>query len=47
VEALGRYEAAGVDVLHLLPVSTSLGVVERLAAEVLPAFAGAAVQGLA
>jgi alkanesulfonate monooxygenase SsuD/methylene tetrahydromethanopterin reductase-like flavin-dependent oxidoreductase (luciferase family) len=43
IEAVGRYEAAGVDILHLLPVSTSLGVVERLAADVLPAFAGAAV----
>lgn len=42
IEAIGRYESAGLDVLHLLPVSTSVGVVERLAADVLPAFAGAA-----
>ena len=41
VEAVGRYEMAGLDMLHLLPVSTSIGVVERLAADVLPAFAGA------
>lgn len=43
IEAIGRYEAAGLDVLHLLPVSTSIGVVERLAADVLPAFSGATV----
>jgi alkanesulfonate monooxygenase SsuD/methylene tetrahydromethanopterin reductase-like flavin-dependent oxidoreductase (luciferase family) len=42
VEAIGRYESSGLDVLHLLPVSTSIGVVERLAADVLPAFEGAA-----
>lgn len=43
VDAVGRYEAAGLDILHLLPVSTSTDVVERLAAAVLPAFAGATV----
>jgi alkanesulfonate monooxygenase SsuD/methylene tetrahydromethanopterin reductase-like flavin-dependent oxidoreductase (luciferase family) len=43
VDAIGRYEAAGLDVLHVLPVSTSIRVVERLAADVLPAFAGAPV----
>ncbi|HEU0235841.1 MAG TPA: LLM class flavin-dependent oxidoreductase [Candidatus Limnocylindrales bacterium] len=41
VAAVRRYEAAGLDVLHLLPVSVSVDVVERLAAVVLPAFAGA------
>jgi alkanesulfonate monooxygenase SsuD/methylene tetrahydromethanopterin reductase-like flavin-dependent oxidoreductase (luciferase family) len=39
VEAVRRYEAAGVDVLHLHPVSTSPRTVERLAVDVLPAFA--------
>jgi len=43
VDALSGYAEAGVDVLHLHPVSTSIGVVERLAADVLPAFAGAVV----
>jgi alkanesulfonate monooxygenase SsuD/methylene tetrahydromethanopterin reductase-like flavin-dependent oxidoreductase (luciferase family) len=37
--ALRAYEEAGVDVLHLIPVSRSIATVERLAADVLPAFA--------
>ena len=42
VDAIGRYESAGLDVLHLLPVSTSIGVVEQLAADVLRQFERAA-----
>lgn len=38
VEAVRGYEAAGVDVLHLIPVSRSISAIERLARDVLPAF---------
>jgi alkanesulfonate monooxygenase SsuD/methylene tetrahydromethanopterin reductase-like flavin-dependent oxidoreductase (luciferase family) len=41
VDTVRRYEVAGLDVLHLLPVSVSVDVVERVAAVVLPAFHGA------
>ncbi len=37
-ETAHAYEAAGVDVLHLVPVMTSVKAVERLADEVLPEF---------
>lgn len=39
LEAVKRYEAAGVDQLHLIPVMRSVAAVERLARDVLPAFA--------
>ena len=42
IEAVRAYEDAGLDLLHLLPVSTSIRTVERLAADVLPSFGGAA-----
>lgn len=38
VEVLRRYEAAGVDVLHLVPVSRSISMLETVAAKLLPAF---------
>jgi alkanesulfonate monooxygenase SsuD/methylene tetrahydromethanopterin reductase-like flavin-dependent oxidoreductase (luciferase family) len=38
VEAVRKYETAGVDLLHLIPVMRSVGAVERLARDVLPAF---------
>ena len=40
IDALRGYAAAGVDVLHLLPVSMSIRTVERLASDVLPEFHG-------
>ena len=39
LEAVKRYEAAGVDHLHLIPVMRSVKGIERLARDVLPAFA--------
>lgn len=39
VQVLQRYEDAGLDVLHVVPASRSISVVERLARDVLPAFA--------
>jgi alkanesulfonate monooxygenase SsuD/methylene tetrahydromethanopterin reductase-like flavin-dependent oxidoreductase (luciferase family) len=42
LQAVRAYEEAGLDFLHLLPVSTSLGIVERLASDVLPSFGGQA-----
>jgi alkanesulfonate monooxygenase SsuD/methylene tetrahydromethanopterin reductase-like flavin-dependent oxidoreductase (luciferase family) len=39
LEAVDRYAAAGLDVLHLLPVSTSRAVIDRLARDVLPSHA--------
>ena len=41
VAAVRRYEEAGLDVLHVLPVTTSREAVDRLARDVLPAFEGA------
>jgi alkanesulfonate monooxygenase SsuD/methylene tetrahydromethanopterin reductase-like flavin-dependent oxidoreductase (luciferase family) len=38
IERLRAFEAAGLDTLHLLPVSRTIGPVERLARDVLPAF---------
>lgn len=38
-EALERYREAGVDVLHLIPVSRRIDSIDRLARDVLPAFA--------
>jgi alkanesulfonate monooxygenase SsuD/methylene tetrahydromethanopterin reductase-like flavin-dependent oxidoreductase (luciferase family) len=38
VETVKRYEAAGVDLLHLIPVMRSVEAVDRLARDVLPAF---------
>ncbi len=38
VEAIKRYEAAGLDLLHVIPVMRSVEAVERLARDVLPAF---------
>ena len=37
-DAVRRYETAGLDVLHLLPVTTSPVAIDRLATDVLPAF---------
>jgi alkanesulfonate monooxygenase SsuD/methylene tetrahydromethanopterin reductase-like flavin-dependent oxidoreductase (luciferase family) len=41
-DAIRAYEQAGLDVLHLIPVSRDVATVERLATGVLPAFADAA-----
>jgi alkanesulfonate monooxygenase SsuD/methylene tetrahydromethanopterin reductase-like flavin-dependent oxidoreductase (luciferase family) len=38
IERLQAFEAAGLDTLHVLPVTRSIGPVERLARDVLPAF---------
>lgn len=38
LEAVRRYEAAGVDVLHLIPVMRSPAGIDRLARDVLPSF---------
>jgi alkanesulfonate monooxygenase SsuD/methylene tetrahydromethanopterin reductase-like flavin-dependent oxidoreductase (luciferase family) len=37
-EAVKRYEEAGVDTLHLIPVSRSISAIERLARDVLPSY---------
>jgi hypothetical protein len=37
-DAVRRYETAGLDLLHLLPVTTSPAAIDRLATDVLPAF---------
>jgi alkanesulfonate monooxygenase SsuD/methylene tetrahydromethanopterin reductase-like flavin-dependent oxidoreductase (luciferase family) len=39
LEAVRGYEAAGVDVLHLIPVTRSLAGIDRIARDVLPSFA--------
>ena len=39
LETVRRYEAAGVDVLHLIPVTRSATGIDRLARDVLPSFA--------
>jgi alkanesulfonate monooxygenase SsuD/methylene tetrahydromethanopterin reductase-like flavin-dependent oxidoreductase (luciferase family) len=39
LDAVRQYEAAGLDVLHLIPVSRSRSAIEALARGVLPAFA--------
>lgn len=38
IEALRRYEEAGLDVLHVIPASRTISSVDRLARDVLPAF---------
>lgn len=39
IEAIRRYEEAGLDILHIIPVSRAISSLDRLARDVLPAFA--------